>query len=159
MTVRQNTQNSYMRTAAWWDATQKDAIICQSVQELAPLNMFDSFRDSNEEEKGSLALIFEVKFDKRTGGPSIVSRERTLRVGLIAGDAKECFFDTNVTKHSYVQKRLSNYNWTPGPRRGVKMPSRRTSKVGKQIGGQWHVTTVQEASEYVCVTFFQIVST
>ena len=29
---------------------------------------------------------------------------------------QEYFFDTNMPKCSYVQKRLSIYNWNPGPR-------------------------------------------
>ena len=41
-----------------------------------------------------------------------------------------------------VQKRLSIYNWNPGPRRGKE------DAFEKQIAG-WHIITLQEASEYV----------
>ena len=44
---------------------------------------------------------------------------------------------------SIVQKRLSIYNWNPGPRRGKEYA------FGQQIAGRWHVITLQEASEYV----------
>ena len=56
--------------------------------------------------------------------------------------------DTNsVNKHfatrSIVQNRLSIFHWNPGPRRGKE------NAFEKQIAGRWHVTTLQEASEYV----------
>ena len=44
---------------------------------------------------------------------------------------------------SLLQKRLSIYNWNPGPRRGKE------DAFEKQIAGKWHVITLQEASEYV----------
>ena len=44
---------------------------------------------------------------------------------------------------SPVQKRLSIYNWNPGPRRGKE------DAFEKQIAGRWHVITLQEASEHV----------
>ena len=53
------------------------------------------------------------------------------------------FFDTNVPKRSYVQKRLSIYNWNPGPRRGKE------GAIEKQIARKWHVITLQEAIDYV----------
>ena len=53
----------------------------------------------------------------------------------------------SVSKHfatwSVVQKRLSIYNWNPGPRR-VKEDA-----FEKQIAGRWHIITLQEASEIV----------
>ena len=52
-------------------------------------------------------------------------------------------FDNNVPDRSLVQKRLSSYNWNPGPRRG------KASTFEKQIAGKWHVVTLQEAIEYV----------
>ena len=42
-----------------------------------------------------------------------------------------------------VQRRLSIYNWNPGPRRGKE------DAFEKQIAGRWHIITPQEASEYV----------
>ena len=49
----------------------------------------------------------------------------------------------NLPNRSPVQKRLSIYNWNPGPRRGKE------DGFEKQIAGKWHVITLQEASEYV----------
>ena len=57
--------------------------------------------------------------------------------------AQEYYFDSSVPNRSSVQKRLSIYNWNPGPRRG------REGAVEKQIAGKWHVITLQEAIEYV----------
>ena len=57
--------------------------------------------------------------------------------------AQEYHFDNNVPNHSSVQKRLSIYNWNPGPRRG------REGAIEKQIAGKWHIITLQEAIEYV----------
>ena len=47
----------------------------------------------------------------------------------------EIFFDTNVPNRSSVQKRLSIYNWNPGPRRGKE------GAIEKQIAGKWHTIT------------------
>ena len=57
--------------------------------------------------------------------------------------AQEYYFDSSVPNRSSVHKRLSIYNWNPGPRRG------REGAIEKQIAGKWHVTTLQEALEYV----------
>ena len=48
-----------------------------------------------------------------------------------------------LATRSVVQRRLSIYNWNPGPRRG------REGAFEKQIAGRWHIITLQEASEYV----------
>ena len=48
-----------------------------------------------------------------------------------------------MPNRSLVQKRLSIYNWNPGPRHGKE------DAFEKQIAGKWHVITLQEASEYV----------
>ena len=53
--------------------------------------------------------------------------------------SKEYFFDTNMPKRSYVQKRLSIYNWNPGSRRGKE------GAIEKQTAGKWHNITLQEA--------------
>ena len=42
-----------------------------------------------------------------------------------------------------MQKRLSIYNWNPGPRRGKE------DAIEKQIAGKWHLITLQKASDYV----------
>ena len=47
------------------------------------------------------------------------------------------------SSQSPMQKRLSVYNWNPGPRRG------REDAIEKQIAGKWHLITLQEASDYV----------
>ena len=57
--------------------------------------------------------------------------------------SQEYRFDNNVPNRSSVRKRLSIYNWNPGPRRG------REGAFQKQIAGKWHVITLQEAIEYV----------
>ena len=44
---------------------------------------------------------------------------------------------------STVQRRLSIYNWNPGPRRGKE------DAFEQQSTGRWHIITLQEASEYV----------
>ena len=51
--------------------------------------------------------------------------------------------DRRATGHSAKQKRLSVYNCNPGPRRGDE------DAFVKQITGNWHITTLQEASECV----------
>ena len=51
--------------------------------------------------------------------------------------------DKYGANHSYVQKRLSIYNWNPGLRRGKE------DAFVKQIAGKWHIIKIQEASEYV----------
>ena len=52
-------------------------------------------------------------------------------------------FNKKLPIRSPVQKRLSIYNWNPGPGRGKE------DVFEKQIAGRWHVITLQEASEYV----------
>ena len=44
---------------------------------------------------------------------------------------------------SPLYRRLSVYNWNPGPRRGTE------DAMEKQIAGKWHLVTLQEASDYV----------
>ena len=52
-------------------------------------------------------------------------------------------FDNDVPNRSPVQKRLSMYNWNPGPRRGKE------GAIEKHMAGKWHVITLQEATEYL----------
>ena len=49
----------------------------------------------------------------------------------------------HFSTRSLVQKRLSIYNWNPGPRRGKE------DAFEKQISVKWHIITLQNASEYV----------
>ena len=55
-----------------------------------------------------------------------------------ASGANELF-----SSQSLLQKRLSVYNWNPGPRRGTE------GAIEKQIAGKWHLISLQEASDYV----------
>ena len=55
----------------------------------------------------------------------------------------EYHFDPDVPHRSSVQKRLSVYNWNPGPQRGKE------GAVEKQIAGKWHIITLQESIQYV----------
>ena len=52
-------------------------------------------------------------------------------------------FNKHFATRSVVQRRLSIYNWNPGPRRGKE------DAFEKQIAGRWHIITLQEASDYV----------
>ena len=56
---------------------------------------------------------------------------------------EEYRFDNNVPNRSPVQKRLSIYNWNPGPRRGKE------GAIEKHIAGKRHVITLQEAIVYL----------
>ena len=51
--------------------------------------------------------------------------------------------DRRAASRSARQRRLSIYNWNPGPRRGKE------DAFVKQIEGKWHVITLQEASDCV----------
>ena len=48
-----------------------------------------------------------------------------------------------MPNRSPVQKRLSIYNWNPGPRRGKE------GAFERDIAGKWHVITLQEAIDDV----------
>ena len=76
LTVHRQTQNSCLRTTAWWDVTQAEVIICQNKQELTHQEMFHSC-GNQVKKKNSHAAIFEVKFGKKAEGSIIDSRERT----------------------------------------------------------------------------------
>ena len=56
---------------------------------------------------------------------------------------QEGFIDSSVPNRSSVQKRLSVYNWNPGPRRGKE------GAIEKRIAGKWHIVTLQEVIENV----------
>ena len=58
-------------------------------------------------------------------------------------------FTKTLSTRSPVRKRLSVYNWNPGPRRG------RDDAFEKQIAVKWHIVTLQEASDYVDHDFLQ----
>ena len=63
---------------AWWDATQAEAMACQSTKELIPEVMFVSCgKLSEEDDKCTHAAIFEVKFGKKAEEATTDSRKRT----------------------------------------------------------------------------------
>ena len=57
--------------------------------------------------------------------------------------AQTCRVNKLFSSQSLMQKRLSVYNWNPGPRRGTE------GDIEKQIAGKWHLITQQEASDNV----------
>ena len=56
---------------------------------------------------------------------------------------EEYRFDTDVPNRLTEQKRLSIYNWNPGPRRGKQ------EAIEKHTAGKWHIITLQDAVEYL----------
>ena len=52
------------------------------------------------------------------------------------------FYD-EVPNRLTEQRRLSVYNWNPGPRRGKE------GAIERHIAGKWHIITPQEAIEYL----------
>ena len=55
---------SHKRSSAWWGATQKEAIICQSTQELTPQDMFDSSGNQmNRRIRTSLGAPKQISLD------------------------------------------------------------------------------------------------
>ena len=72
-----------------------------------------------------------------------VAEYREASVTMHDTSAQEYYFESSVPNRSSAQKRLSVYNWNPGPRRG------REGVIETHIAGKWHVVTLQEAIEYV----------
>ena len=66
-----------------------------------------------------------------------------------SSSSQSCGVNKYFSSQSPVQKRLSIYNWNPGPRRGKE------DAFEKRIAGKWHVVTLQEASDYVEHDIFQ----
>ena len=58
-------------------------------------------------------------------------------------DRGENRFNNDKPNRLTEQRRLSVYNWNPGPRRGEE------GAIEKQIAGKWHIVTLQEAIEYL----------
>ena len=75
---------------------------------------------------------------------SVMLFERIQSSLSLSYGANKCF-----SSQSPVQKRLSIYNWNPGPRR------RKEDAFEKQIEVKWHIITLQEASDYVERTTLQ----
>ena len=81
--------------------------------------------------------------------------EHVVDIHRIAADFRDAFerFQASSSQASGVnklfssqsprQKRLSVYNWNPGPRRGTE------GAIEKHIAEKWHLITLQEASDYV----------
>ena len=87
--------------------------------------------------------------------PDEILTEHVVDTHRIQADFRDAFernqasssqtYDVNkyLSSQSPVQKRLSIYNWNPGPRRGKE------DAIEKQIAGKWYPITLQEASGYV----------
>ena len=61
------TQGSYLRTVAWWDAIQQEAMTCQSMQELIPqVHVHLLWESIEEESEFSQAAILEMKVGKES---------------------------------------------------------------------------------------------
>ena len=87
--------------------------------------------------------------------PEEILAEHVVDIRRIAADFRDAFerIQTSSTRASGVnkfftsqsplQRRLSVYNWNPGPRRGTE------DSIEKQIAGKWHLITLQEASDHV----------
>ena len=87
--------------------------------------------------------------------PHEVLAEHVVDIHKVVADFRDAFeriqsspsqsygVNKNFSSQSPVQKRLSIYNWNPGPRRGKE------DATEKQIAGEWHLITLQEASDYV----------
>ena len=56
---------------------------------------------------------------------------------------EEYRFDTDVPHRLTEQKRLSIYNWNPGPRRGKE------EAIDKHTTEKWHIITIQDAVQYL----------
>ena len=74
-------------------------------------------------------------------GANVVFREALARNH--SPSCQEYPFNNDVPNRLTEQKRLSIYNWEPGPRRGKE------GAVEKHIAGKWHIITLQEAIEYL----------
>ena len=92
----------------WWDATQLEAMICQSAQELMPQGMLASFQNQNEEDdKNTHAAIFEVKFGTKADEAITDSRKRT--ADTLFTDLESVALaiqgrDPNITEDNFVPK-------------------------------------------------------
>ena len=87
--------------------------------------------------------------------PHEISAEHVVDIHKVVADFRDVFersqsssslthaVNKYFSSQSPVQKRLSIYNWNPGPRRG------KADAFEKQIAGKWHIVTLQEASDYV----------
>ena len=75
LTAYRRTQGSYLKTMAWRDATQVQAMICQSTQELTPQGMFDSC--GNQVKKTTCSDLWSEIWQKEAEGAITDSRERT----------------------------------------------------------------------------------
>ena len=88
-------------------------------------------------------------------GPHEILAEHVVDIHKVVADFRDAFernqssssqsYGANkyFSSQSPVQKRLSIYNWNPRPRRGKE------DAFEKQIAGQWHIVTLQEACDNV----------
>ena len=87
--------------------------------------------------------------------PHEISAEHVVDIHKVVADFRDAFeriqssscqsYGVNkyFSSQSPVQKRLSIYNWNPGPRHGKE------DAFEKQNAGKWHIVTLQEASDCV----------
>ena len=100
-----------------------------------------------EEDVSSIRDGFSVRVKLRrhivdAKGTNLAFREAPVRKH--APSKEEHRFDTDVPDRLTEQKRLSIYNWNPGPRREKKKGA-----IEKHIAEKWHAITLQEAIEYL----------
>ena len=62
---------------------------------------------------------------------------------ILASSSQASGVNKFFSSQSLMQKRLSVYNWNPGPRRGGE------GGIEKKFAGKWHLITLQEASDYI----------
>ena len=60
-----------------------------------------------------------------------------------SASGQEYHFNNDMPNRLTEQKRLSVYNWNPGPQRGKE------GAIEKHIAVKWHIITLQEAIEYL----------
>ena len=87
--------------------------------------------------------------------PHEIVAEHVVDINIVGADVRDAYernqssssqthgVNKYFSSQSPLQKRLSIYNWNPGPRRGKE------DAIEKQFAGKWHLITPQEASDYV----------
>ena len=81
---------------------------------------------------------------KKAVAKKLILTLRAIMISRIQSSSSQSYgVNKYFSSQSLVQKRLSIYNWNPGPRRGKE------DAIEKQIAGKWHIITLQETSEYV----------
>ena len=68
---------------------------------------------------------------------------REAPAGKLSTSCQECHFNSDVPNQLTEPRRLSIFNWNPGPRRGKE------GAIEKLFAVKWHIITLQEAIEYL----------